>query len=436
MASPMEIESRSMDDKQTTTKRKVFNDIWLENEIFQDWLRRSSDENKALCSFCEIEMACKKSTSITHAKSKKHIKKSRIIDPTLPSASDDQSCVVDKNEAKENMKKAEITLAAFVATHNIPLSCVDDKVAVFSTVSVTKGVLGQMVLSRKKCCSIIRNVLGEKQSQDLSQNLSHNKFSVLVDESTTTADATDCSALKLYEAFESSFQERNVSLTNIVAVASDNASVMFGKHDSFVTRLRKVNPNLIVLNCILHTSALIASKTCAQLPKYFCDPCQNLLDTLDSEIVLKIKSNGLLFYKTATAGIIERLPYCNKFFFDLQILNPEIALSKEARKKFNNLNDLCLIFNLDDLVNNVNQQWLDLPNLFNDEHIQNLSMLTVENTWKEIFSYVVTKKRNRISTKTVAATCKVRSNFQAHGMTTKSFCADSTHLHLHDETKF
>ncbi|KAK0157073.1 hypothetical protein PV328_011926, partial [Microctonus aethiopoides] len=130
------------------------------------------------------------------------------------------------------------------------------------------------------------------------------------------------------------------------------------------------------------------------------DPCRNLLDTLDN----------------------------------LQILNPEITLSKEARKKFNNLNDLCLIFNLDDLVNNVKQEWLDLPNLFNDEHVQNLSMLTVENMWKEIFSYEVTKKRNRISTKTVAATCKIRSNFQAHGVT--KFCADSTHVHLHDKTNF
>ncbi|KAK0091764.1 hypothetical protein PV326_002733 [Microctonus aethiopoides] len=354
MASPMEIKSRSMDDKQATTKRKVFNDIWLENKIFQDWLRRSSNENKALCY------------------------------PTLPSASDDKSCVDDKEETKENMQKAEIMFAAFIATHNIPLSCVDDMVAVFNKVSVMKGVPGQMVLSRKKFSNIINNVLGEKQSQDLSQNLSDTKFSVLVDESTTTADATDYSALKLYEAFDSSFEERNVSLTNIVAVASDNALVMVGKYDSFVTRLRKVNPNLIVLNCICHTSALIASNivqifytqlehiflavpkesienksknsadiyngfTNDELHSYLLfleislntfnvfnalfqsretyihilaelgDRCQNLLDTLDIEIVLKIKSNCLLFYKTATAEIIERLPYCNEFFSDLQI---------------------------------------------------------------------------------------------------------------------
>ncbi|KAK0177229.1 hypothetical protein PV328_001305 [Microctonus aethiopoides] len=246
MASPMEIKSRSMDDKQATTKRKIgYVDLQMK-------IKRSAV-------FVRLKWHAKKSTLIAHAKSKKHIKKSRIIDPTLPSASDDKSCVDDKEETKENMQKAEIMFAAFIATHNIPLSCVDDMVAVFNKVSVMKGVPGQMVLSRKKFSNIINNVLGEKQSQDLSQNLSDTKFSVLVDESTTTADATDYSALKLYEAFDSSFEERNVSLTNIVAVASDNALVMVGKYDSFVTRLRKVNPNLIVLNCICHTSALIAS---------------------------------------------------------------------------------------------------------------------------------------------------------------------------------
>ncbi|KAK0170581.1 hypothetical protein PV328_008418 [Microctonus aethiopoides] len=39
---------------------------------------------------------------------------------------------------------------------------------------------------------------------------------------------------------------------------------------------------------------------------------------------------------------------------------------------------------------------------------------------------VVTKKRNRISTRTVTAICKVRSYFEAHGVTTKSFRTDST----------
>ncbi|KAK0091081.1 hypothetical protein PV326_003779 [Microctonus aethiopoides] len=49
---------------------------------------------------------------------------------------------------------------------------------------------------------------------------------------------------------------------------------------------------------------------------------------------------------------------------------------------------------------------------------------------EHLFSNVremVTKERNQISTKTVAATCKVRPNFQAHDETTESFRAYSMH---------
>ncbi|KAK0157056.1 hypothetical protein PV328_011951, partial [Microctonus aethiopoides] len=267
MASPMEIGSSSMDDKKKTTNRNVFNNTWLRNKLFKNWLRPTSNENKAFSSFCGIEMACKKSILIAHAKSQKHNKNSRIVDPTLPSASDDESYLIEEKEAKENIQKAVIEIAAYIATNNMPISSVDGLVALINRFSVMKGVPGNLGVTRKKCSNIINNVLGEKQSQDLSQNLNNNKFSVLVDESTTTAgnkllrilvkyvapnrelitelfelvnlDASDCSASKLYEAFESSFKKRNVPLTNIVATASDNTAVMVGKHNSFVTHLRK-----------------------------------------------------------------------------------------------------------------------------------------------------------------------------------------------------
>ncbi|KAK0074568.1 hypothetical protein PV325_008129, partial [Microctonus aethiopoides] len=446
MASPMEIRSNSMDDKKKTTKRKVFNDTWLKNKLFKYWLRRTSNENKASCSFCGIEMACKKSILIAHAKSQKHNKNSQIVDPTLPSTSDDERYVIDEKETKENTQKAEIYVAAYIAENNMAISSVDGLVALFNRISVMKGIAGNLAVSRKKCSNIIRNLLNKKQLQDFSQNLNDNKFSILViGESTTTAGNKLLCILVKYVApnkdlITELFELVNLDVTDF-AIASDNASVIVGKHDSFATRLRKVNPNLILLNCICHTSALIASKACAQLPKYstdflhsvgtYCscspksdwilkqmamcflkpdalnnitinsmvpdnilptlsievgDNCQNLLNTLNSDIVLKIKSNCLLFYKTATAEIIERLPYCDKFFCNLKILNPEIALSKKATEKFDNLNDLHSKFNLDDLVNNINQEWLDLPNLFNDEDIEILSLLTVENMWKEIFS--------------------------------------------------
>lgn len=52
-------------------------------------------------------------------------------------------------------------------------------------------------------------------------------------------DATDCSAEKLFLAFENCFKNKSIPLSNIVGIACDNASVMIGIRNSFVSRLKK-----------------------------------------------------------------------------------------------------------------------------------------------------------------------------------------------------
>jgi len=42
---------------------------------------------------------------------------------------------------------------------------------------------------------------------------------------------------------------------------------MIGRTNSFYSHLKSENPNLILLNCICHSSAIIASKSCEKLPK-------------------------------------------------------------------------------------------------------------------------------------------------------------------------
>lgn len=49
-------------------------------------------------------------------------------------------------------------------------------------------------------------------------------------------------------------------------MASNNASVMIGCNNSFYMHLKSEVPNLIMLNCICHSSAIIASKACEKLP--------------------------------------------------------------------------------------------------------------------------------------------------------------------------
>lgn len=75
-------------------------------------------------------------------------------------------------------------------------------------------------------------------------------------------DARDCSAKKLYELFTNLLREKEIPLQNIVGMASDNAFVMTGCNNSFMSRLRLEIPGLVTLNCIYHSSTIRASKAC------------------------------------------------------------------------------------------------------------------------------------------------------------------------------
>ena len=71
-------------------------------------------------------------------------------------------------------------------------------------------------------------------------------------------DATHGSASDMFQSFKKFFDENNIYMKNIVVLGCDNASVMVGKFKVFQAFLREIVPYLIVLNCICHTSAIIA----------------------------------------------------------------------------------------------------------------------------------------------------------------------------------
>jgi len=151
-------------------------------------------------------------------------------------------------------------------------------------------------LARDKCKHIVTNVIAKREIDKIINNLQIRKFSILIDESTDISDskiicvlvkycsplnkkvtikllelmfinATDSSANKIFENFRNLFEKKRIPLQNIVGMASDNASVMIGCHNSFMSRLKLEIPGLVTLNCICHLSALIASKACEKLPE-------------------------------------------------------------------------------------------------------------------------------------------------------------------------
>ncbi|XP_060874828.1 uncharacterized protein LOC132948405 [Metopolophium dirhodum] len=80
-------------------------------------------------------------------------------------------------------------------------------------------------------------------------------------------DATNCTANSIFNQFKKSLDDKQIPIPNIIGIASDGANVIKGKNNSFVFRLKFEVPNFILMKCICHSSALVASKACKKLPR-------------------------------------------------------------------------------------------------------------------------------------------------------------------------
>ncbi|EFN81029.1 hypothetical protein EAI_04895, partial [Harpegnathos saltator] len=267
------------------------------------------------------------------------------------------------------VKRAEIKLTTFYATHNIAFDIVHDMVLFLKDILPDSQIAKDLKLSRTKCTQIIKNVLEKRETEKTVINLINNKFSILVDASTTIVNdkllcvlvkyvslenkkvitelleliclnAVDCSAGKLYSAFEHCLKSKNIPISNIVRIACDNASIMTGSRDSFISRLKKEVPNLIILKCICHSSALIASKAYAKLPNS-CETKRHI-ENMNNNF-FGVESRKILTLSDIRWLILQK--YVNRLLNNWEVLKHYFYLETLESKNnsaiiiFNNLND-------------------------------------------------------------------------------------------------
>lgn len=170
---------------------------------------------------------------------------------------------------------------------------------------------------------LVKNVIALRETEKIVDILQTRKFSILIDESTDISDikimcvlvqflskeneiktqlldlialkATDCSAKNLFQSFKELLNNKKIPINNIIGMASDNASVMMHYHyigckNSFFSRLQSEVPNVIMLNCICHSSAIIASKAYEKLP----ETCENLIRNMATYISGSAKRCAIL----------------------------------------------------------------------------------------------------------------------------------------------
>ena len=101
-------------------------------------------------------------------------------------------------------------------------------------------------------------------------------------------DASDCSADKVFKAFEGALCEKQIPLSNVTGMSCDHAQVMIGNKSSFKTKLKEKNPNVVVIPCVSHSAATAAKYSCAKIPDV-----ENIIKSIPSFLNASSKRNAI-----------------------------------------------------------------------------------------------------------------------------------------------
>ncbi|CAI6358544.1 unnamed protein product [Macrosiphum euphorbiae] len=211
------------------------------------WKKLEKDHLKAKCVVCNVILASGKSELDKHSQGKKHIINSKGIKGT----SKILTMFSDIQEPK--IKNNDIKISAFFAEHNLAFHLIDHLTPLLKEIFPDSKIFSKLELHRTKCTSIINKIIAPIETSDITDIISKNPFSVLVDESTdissqkflclilrlghpnygtihtkllelVSIDARDCSAKSIYGEFKEVLIKKHIPLDNIIGVACDGAS--------------------------------------------------------------------------------------------------------------------------------------------------------------------------------------------------------------------
>ncbi|XP_055910829.1 uncharacterized protein LOC129945193 [Eupeodes corollae] len=295
--SSTDINNRGRNDSSSTEnyRKQRFNDAWLELlvDCFKGWLSKTDDVFKCKCEACDKILYCGKSKIKKHAITKLHqrnvtsIKNSRNVNSFFKPKQTVQS--VDRETSN-----FEIKLSLFFDEHNVAFEVIEHLNPLLKNIVTDSKIIKNSKLGRKKCTSIIKNVLAKEETEELVDKLKKYKFSIMIDESTDIClnklmcvmvrffddedgkvvvrlldllkVESDCSAEALYKKFKDLILDNEIPFENII----DKQKDLFIRPtctNYIKQQLVADNQKVVVIKCICHSAAIIAKKTCLTLPR-------------------------------------------------------------------------------------------------------------------------------------------------------------------------
>nr|CAI5849290.1 unnamed protein product [Callosobruchus analis] len=263
---------------------------WETHEDFRKWIKPSSHGiHHFKCKICNKGYIGGVAAVKKHSLSKKHSNNMNLRGQSTLSKK------VFTIQSNEITKENEISIASFIAEHNLAINVSDHLIELIKSICLSgmePSQISQMSSDRTKCTSIINNVIGKTSFERLISKLRVSKFSLIVDESTGVSSkkhlalvvrynnnfkindeflglvlVETATAQNLYNVIVNFFTENNIPYkNNLVGYAADGANAMMGAHNSLKTLLVNDIPDLYTMKCICHSLALCASYASEKLP--------------------------------------------------------------------------------------------------------------------------------------------------------------------------
>lgn len=194
-------------------------------------------------------------------------------------------------DASTKDKIMDIQISTYVAAHS-SIRSIDHLTEVLKTCGIGSP-LQNIQLHRSKCSAIIKNVLEPAMRKELIEEVGDQSYSIILDESTDVTiekymayciryynskldkivvdflgfqEVFEATADALYKSFKSFISKMGLNLQKLIALGTDGASNLCGKHHSLFTLLQADIPHLQLLKCVCHSLSLCASKACSELP--------------------------------------------------------------------------------------------------------------------------------------------------------------------------
>ena len=259
--------------------KQKYNRSWETDPLLQRWISAvKTDPYKAFFKASGRELVAGLSELRKHAGTQKYQESMLSVSRMRP-----LSQMLTQDRHSDQVKKAEIKVAAFILEHNLPFRIMDHLSGLVATTFPDSKIAQEFCSKRTKTRCIIKNVMAKRFRDQLYEVLRHVKFSLIIDETTDIAakkqfaivvrfycnrekrvksvffkmvEVSAADAHHITTAVIESFEKAHIPIDNVIGFAADTTNVMFGSHQSVATLLRDAIPHLFTMKCLCHSAHL------------------------------------------------------------------------------------------------------------------------------------------------------------------------------------